>query len=309
MFSKKLRDVIPTQQLISLKFDQNINNVLELLGKYNICSAPILLSDGSVQGFVDVLDILAYLVKTSTKPLTDLIQGESFNIKTDDLKMIKKRAKDFNLQSLSQVIDISRRNPYHTLYEDQLVSDVVPIFQQGVHRVALLDRTSNKIVGVVSQTDIIHQLAQESNVSILKKRVSETKVLTGKLLSVTEDTTALDSFIQMYQSGVSSLALLDTLGTIVGTVSASDVKWIAKTDDFRSLLWSIFDFVKDIRKQQGKSEHFVACTSDSASVFDVINLMFQEKVHRVFIVDEKRKPKGVISLTDIIREIGAPIPS
>jgi len=290
-----------------LKYDQTIHQVLEVLGKYQISSAPIILPDGKPQGFVDVLDILAYLVKTSTKSLTDIIQGESFSIKTDDMKMMRKRAKDFNLKQLSEVIDISRRNPYFALQEDQPVSEVMPIFQQGVHRVALLDRLSPKIVGVVSQTDIIHQLAQDPNVSALKKLISETGILTGKLVSVTSDTMALDAFIRMQESGVSSLAILDAQGTIVGTVSASDVKWISRHEDFRTLLCSIGDYVKDIRKQQGKSDHFVACTQDSASIFDVVNLMFQEKVHRVFIVDEKRKPKGVISLTDIIREIGSPM--
>jgi len=303
METTKLRELIQKQQLVTLSMDQTVESVLDVLGRNNISSAPILGNDGKPLGFVDVLDLLAFMVRTSTKPLTDTLMGESRKLTSDDMQMLRKRTKDFKLQAVSDLIDFSRRNPYHAFYEDQTVADTLSVFQKGVHRVALLDR-NNKLIGVVSQFDIIQRIAKDQNIPALKMRVSESSGLNQNLMSVPLDTLAIDAFITMYQQGVSSLALLDNQGIIVGTVTASDVKWITKNEDFRALLHSIRDYVVDIRKAQGKSPDFVACTLPTASIFDIINLMYQERVHRVFVVDERRKPKGVISLTDILRDIG-----
>jgi len=304
METKKVGDVMGKNKLVTLNGDFTVEEALQILGQYNISSAPLFIQN-KVVGFIDVLDLLAYLVSVCTKPLMDVMVGESRKLSSDDLQMVKKRTKDFELKNVGDLVDYSKRNPFHTAYEDVSLQSVLPLFQKGVHRVAVMDR-SDKMIGILSQFDLLQELAKDPKVASLKKIVSECQNFSSKVTSVPYDMGAGDAFMYMFQNGVSSLGLMDGQGTLAGTVSAADIKWIANKPDFRDLLRSIGDFVKDIRKCQGKSENFVACTFGNASLFDVVNLMYQDKVHRVFIVDEQRHPKGILSLTDIIREIGVP---
>ncbi len=58
--------------------------------------------------------------------------------------------------------------------------------------------------------------------------------------------------------------------------------------------------LKDFEGQR-KKEPFV-CTPDS-SLIDVMEKLVQEKVHRIFIVDENKHPTGVITMIDVINAL------
>jgi CBS-domain-containing membrane protein len=72
---------------------------------------------------------------------------------------------------------------------------------------------------------------------------------------------------------------------------------------FTKLLLPVNEFLFQVRKEQGLAADFCVTCEASADLKTVVSRVVKTRVHRVFVVDEARRPIGVISLTDIIREV------
>jgi len=297
------------RSLVGLTANCSVQDAIATLNDSLISSLPILTDDKkNLHGFVDILDILAFLVKTCTKNLADTASGESFKITTDDMRMLMKRQKDFRLAHLGDIIDFSQRNPYSTLDENKTIRDAVELFAQGIHRVAVL--RNSELISVLTQSDIIVFLATElmGFPKFQEMKVRDCAYKTNQLVQVTPETVAIDAFLAMHEKGKSSVAITKD-GVFRGTLSASDIR-LAKVDtDMTRLLKSTYDFMIDVRKtQERKPEFLVTCVPES-TLAEVVQRMNKDAVHRVFVVDKEQKALGVISMTDIMRQIHSCAPT
>jgi len=108
--------------------------------------------------------------------------------------------------------------------------------------------------------------------------------------------TALHGFQQMRLAPrqVHALAIVDENGVIVGTLSSADLRGFTH-EKLGNILLPVLEFLK----AQGTHRAPVVC-EPSISIKEVVALMINEKVHRVWLVDDDNKPVGVVSMTDII---------
>jgi len=288
--------MIAAQKLIPLLPDETVESCLAKLAEFHITAAPVLEN----VGLVGVLDLLAFLVKTSTKILVDDVSGESRNLTTDDMRMLRKRAKDFKLGKVQDLIDYSKKNPWVYLFDDQTVADAMVTFSQGIHRVILFKRDSNKMLGILTQSDVVRFLAEEQKTQF-EIPVSHLKNKTEKLITVSQSTLAFDSFLKIHDNGLSSVGVLNHLGQLIGNLSAADLRLAAK--DFTLLLRSTKDYLSLVRKVEGRPSGFTVVCSTDTPLQKCVESMGAQKVHRIYIVDADQKPQAVISFTDILREI------
>jgi predicted transcriptional regulator len=297
-----LRNLIQNQKLIHLLPDETVESAFEKLYHHRITCAPILENKQSIIGLVDILDLMTYLVKVCTKPLTDTYVGESRKITTDDMSMIRKRSADFRLASVKDVVDYSKRNPILFLFEDQTVRDALDAFaSQGVHRLVLRKKESLEITGILSQTNVVQALANDSSFQKFQSSVGDLKNKTENLVTVGQHELAIDAFIKMHENSLSSVAIIDHLGHLSGNLSAADLN--GAMDNFTKLLRSTHDYIGAIRKEQGRQVDFVASIAPKTSLYDAVQMMNKQRIHRVYTVDEQKKPLAVISFTDILKEM------
>jgi len=279
--------------------NQSVYDALATFAKHNITAVPVGKDESNVIGFVDTLDVLSFLVKTCTKILTRTEVGESRSLETDDVKMLSKRAKDFKLSDLEKIIDMSKRDPYETVGEGENLSAALPKFQQGIHRVGVLDK-NGKLVGVLTQGKVIRKLLDTWNRNVAVKDV---KLKSEKIISVPPHMKVIDAFLKMQEDNLSSIAVIDG-SVLVGTLSSSDLR-VLLNYDFPRLLYSVQEFLASIRKEQGKKADFIIHCSPEANFKEAVRLAMDNHVHRIYIVDERMNPKGVISLSDIIKELSS----
>jgi CBS domain-containing protein len=116
----------------------------------------------------------------------------------------------------------------------------------------------------------------------------------------------LISFIKG-KHGISSVAVLGHMGMVLGNISMTDVKFIMKSYKHQLLWETCFQFVSLVRTQQGVEDG-----QDRIPVFDVrldttlgfaVAKLLATKSHRVWVIDEREKAIGVVSLTDVMRAI------
>jgi len=302
LLNVQLKEVLTPKKLVNLQLHETLQDVLEKFAKYNISSAPIMGDSQVVIGFVDVLDILTFLVKTCYKTLTNTSTGESRSLTTDDLAMIFKRNKDFKLKQVTDLIDISNRNKFVSFDEKTNLKDIVNVFKQGVHRIAVTSNGQQK--GIFTQSDFLNWMARDKN--RLLSFVGDLQVMnvsckTDKIVAVPPTMATIDAFLLMHKSGLSSVAVIHN-NYLLGVLSASDVRsGIEK--DFRMLLNPVQAFINEVHKLKGKPLDFLVYCPPTTKLSEVIVTLDKEHLHRILVADDSKRPLSVISLTDIICEI------
>jgi len=301
----KIQDLVKTQyEVITLRTKDSVEVALEKLSSKNFTSAPVLDDNNKIWGFIDVVDIMLFLVKVTTKEQHSRVSPPSTSLSTDDIGVIAKRSGEFALSSLLQVLstDQPRHDPYYPLTGDMGIQDAIEIFLRGVHRIAITNN-SNHIVHILTQSNIIKYLAEDPTRMGLRAelKVSEFSRLKTNLVTITTDLQTVDAFKLMADKRLNSLAIVNKLGALVGSISATDLKGL-KEFKFMRLLLPVSEFVAEIRKEQGRHAEFAVTCNEDSTLKRLVELTVLEQIHRIYLVDKNKIPLAVISLTDLIRE-------
>jgi CBS domain-containing protein len=307
----QIRDLLTNVNLITCAENESVADALDKLKSNDIISMPILSNDNKMLGFVDVLDLVAFLYNVSTRLMTTTDFGESRKLSTDDVRILGRRAKDFRLSQVRDVIDFSKRNPFHSLNEDAPLSNAIELFKNRIHRIAVMSAGKDQIVGVLTQLDVLKWLSDNSsNESInnfmktckdLKPSDKNNILQSREFVQVKWNESTIDGFLRMHDAGISAVAIVKDNNEVCGILSATDLKGLH--DDFSILLKPVGEYVENIRKNQSKSaDYLVTCPMD-CSLSEALDIVNREKVHRVLVVDNQKKPAGVITLTDMFNLI------
>jgi CBS domain-containing protein len=101
---------------------------------------------------------------------------------------------------------------------------------------------------------------------------------------------------------VSAVAIVDESGVLVGNFSASDLKLLGYGSDVTAVArpdQTLKNFVAKVRKILGDGKYPIS-VERQATTSAVIKEFTKTNVHRIYVVDDEKKPVGVISLVDII---------
>jgi len=92
------------------------------------------------------------------------------------------------------------------------------------------------------------------------------------------------------------MPLVGNNGDLVGCFSASDLR-LFPLREWTHLFLGVENFLR-VRHPASLRPVIVGETSTFS---EVLELMVKNKVHRVFVVDDAKKPVGVVSTTDVTR--------
>jgi len=308
------RELLQDQQLIWIRPNDLVDQALQKMAKNDISALPIIdapenASTGPIKGFVDVVDLVAFLASVGTRPLTDPYgAGESRSLMTDDFGMLHRRSRSFRIANTLEVSDLGKRNPLHKVSQNMTVKDLIQFFgksNESVHRVAVVDDNHN-LIGVLTQSMLIcsinNYLGDRPEIRGINASALQMTPI-DKLSSVNLNTPAYDAFIKMHLEGLSSLAVVSDRGDICENISATDLK--GALTDFKLLCHPISEYLPKTRNfvlGKKRREGLVQC-GPQESLNVLVNLVSGSGVHRVYVTDEQRKPIGVVSLTDICRTL------
>jgi CBS domain-containing protein len=100
---------------------------------------------------------------------------------------------------------------------------------------------------------------------------------------------------QMNANDVSALAVVNAEGNLVGVISRTDLVVLRAHEEFWHGL---------------RAEHVmhqdVMCVTPDTPLNEALNMLIVRRIHRLFVVDEcgeHAKPIGVLSMTDIVRDM------
>ncbi len=203
-----------------------------------------------------------------------------------------------------------------------------PMLRQCPHRFAVID-AGGMVTDIVAQSDVAMYIRRNRDIldpSIIDATVKSLGLGTQggrRITSMSVSTPVIDCFYEMERANVQAVAIVDD-GTdvLVGNLSESDIATLS-TDAFGAYALPVGEFLvhthgitpivppRDDRVYSPQSTAYgvalaqegarlVVSCQDAATVGEVLELMHVRAVHRVWVVDDARRPIGVISLADIL---------
>jgi len=298
----RVQDVLSApKDVVMLTTKATVLEALETFEQYKITSCPVL-DDSNNQciGFVDVLDCVAHLVHTTG--------GNSAVLKWEDLHHIWQQNGRFSLQTVNKIMDKSLRDPFLAATRETPLRDVIYTFAQGIHRVAVADETG-KLVDILTQSSLIKYLAQNPKLlgDIAEKTPLDLNIggNADSIVKVYDNETTIDAFRKLFDRSVSAIAIVDENGAIVSQLSSSDLREITHTLkaplNIRALLKPVKEYIEICRTTLGNSKSFLVWALPGTKIIDLVKLMDNSKVHRVWLIDNYTKLYGVFSMTDVMK--------
>jgi len=296
----------PENRIFVAQRTDKVADVWKGLATHNFLSVPVLQKTKSkYYGFVDIYDIVKFVVD---------FFGETESLKnTDDWMKLVDSSEEFKKKTVNDIMryPLNTRNPFYPIHTGYSLLHAVEILarEKGLHRIPVIDQ-ERKLITVITQTHLVDILYK--NLDILgekrNKPVGQMENYLEQVFTIHEEATAMDAFKMMVEKNVSGLAVIDNEGKLTSNISMKDLK--AMSTDTR-LFWRLYqtvhNFLLKVRKENnetgGDRPRSVIVIKPLDTLETVIKKLNEYKIHRLFIVDDHRKPVGVISLKDVLAEI------
>ncbi|RFU24335.1 hypothetical protein B7463_g12005, partial [Scytalidium lignicola] len=285
-------DVLPLSfRLIILSTELLVSKSLTILLQNGIVSAP--LWDSHTSTFAGLLTTSDYInvIQYYWQNPDALNQIDQFRLSS--LREIEKAIGVLPLETLSV-------NPERPLYE--ACRQMLKTRARRIPLVDIDDETKREsVVSVITQYRILKFIAVNVNeTEMLKKPVSEIGLGTYQnLQTATMDTTVIEVIHSMVKYNISSVPIVDEVGRVLNVFEAVDVIAVIKGGQYDELSTSVGDALS---KRSDDFAGIYTCSEDDRldSIFDTIR---KSRVHRLVVIDEDNRLKGVISLSDILQYV------
>lgn len=177
----------------------------------------------------------------------------------------------------------------------------------GVHRLNVVDG-EGRVQGILSQTDIVKYLLTKRKLfdGLTERTLNDLKIGCGPVVGVNSEFSVLDALERMSSNFISSVAVVEGDGTLIGNISMADIRFVFQHGKYHRLWMTCSNFISLTLNQKGL-EH---SGNDLFPFFDahltstlnqVMSKIVATKVHRVWItIPENQHLIGLVSLTDII---------
>lgn len=169
-WSAPCKILLKNQQLVVIDSQETITCGFEKLVKHSISSAPVFDEKrNDYVGMFDYRDLLEYFLLVFHK--------KKFNAESKDeeicIAQIVKDANEGKDVSMQFASDLSRKNPFISVSENDSIKEVVRhmLVPKHVHRVNVTNN-SKKVIGIISQTDILNYISK--NIHLFAKSLIKT---------------------------------------------------------------------------------------------------------------------------------------
>jgi CBS domain-containing protein len=291
--------------VIEIPVHASLLEAAEVLWENSILGAPVWdETNKKYSGFFDMRDILSAVI-VATEATN---KGGSFNdhmveeLTSTALDSVSTTAATPTVGYLA-----ARNRLYPCAIDDNLADICSKMIEHRCHRMPILSADeSGKLSEIISQSALI---------KFLSKQISGSKEFEVKLnksgfpykkdiVKVEETLPAIKAFKVLDSHRLSGIAVVDEEdGSLVGNTSARDIKLLAMNKGRMDLDLEIMDYLAAVRRStvMAKDRYPISHVRETDSLAHVIHMLAKTGYHRLFVVDEKNQPIGVMSIMDIVK--------
>ncbi|ETO02910.1 hypothetical protein RFI_34504 [Reticulomyxa filosa] len=272
---------------------------IEVLLQNKVMAAPVAENNQFV-GVFDLRDCIKYALQMYHRDTVDKIKSKAMEFLT-----ISPHIATNSLKYLS------RMRTFEMVKESESILSVIRVLAKGAHIVGITNEDGKKLESILTQGEVfqiiskcwemekIVQIEKDSNIALSELTKDPFKIVTTPVVTISCQIKAYEAFEKMSTSNLSGLAVVDKSGAIVHNTSATDIKlWLLNSN---SLDDTIEHFLINVRKLSLLEKYPVTSCHLTDTLSRVIAKLQATKFHRIWIVDDHRRPTGVCAITDIFR--------
>ncbi|KJE96877.1 hypothetical protein CAOG_07130 [Capsaspora owczarzaki ATCC 30864] len=296
-------------ELIVVDADSQIVSACKTLADNGISSAPVFDSaKNSYLGMLEYADLVALVL--AAKQRSHLPEGN------ESLENYISQGGQFQV-AVRHAVDISERNPFYSLFPESTLLNAVQVFSSGAVRRIVVMSGDGKLHGIISQTTVLrfvhdHLLSQMDG--IVRQTLEQLNIGSQPVVQLNGNAPVIDALELMHTHKFSSVALVESDGTISGNISLSDVKLLFRKRSLGLLSHSCRTYVATIRQEEirhASPEHPEASTAKwpywsvpvTATLHSVILKMVATRSHHIFVIDAHKRPIRIVSVGDVLRAL------
>ncbi|KAK4256957.1 hypothetical protein QN277_006611 [Acacia crassicarpa] len=300
-----------SNQVIEIKSDTTLSEAVKILTQHNILSAPVVDVEASEDatwmdryiGIVEFAGIVVWILQQSEPPSPrSPSSGSAIAAAVNGCYA----ARELEALGIGSAAATSGN-----FFEDLTSSEIYK--STKVHEI------SGRIDNVITQPAVIHMLAEcaglqwfESWGTKMLSEVGLPLVTANQIIKVYEDEPVLQAFKVMRKKRIGGVPVIERDGDkAVGNISLRDVQFLLTAPeifhDYRTI--TVKDFLTAVRGYLEKHEEvfpklseLVTCKKE-CTVKELIQLLDQKKINRIYVVDDYGNLAGVTTLRDIISRL------
>ncbi|CAG8764259.1 13728_t:CDS:2 [Cetraspora pellucida] len=291
MSPNELCEVTKKPTLVAARPTITVREALRLMAIHNFLSLPIYSHNSdNIVTIVNIVDILNYIIKEAVadEKLPSSINSE------------KARNLDSQIEAV-MTLDADQES-YRIFITDanESIKDTLKAFSKGIHRSLVIDYNNKIPPYILTQSDIIKYVQAHPECLPTIDFKSSLRSLglfkERKLITGYDYETALNVYRRMAEYRLTGIAIINSEQELVGNLSASDLRGLSY-ESIDSLVLPVLKFLGTLSNFENLLNP-LAVTPES-SLEEVLNIITVNRIHRVWIIDDKRNVKDVITLTNL----------
>jgi len=289
--TRRVVDIVgPTRPLLTLNYEDTIDSALKKLDAAHVFGA-IVHSGPVIVGLIDMKDIVKSLIKFTRIGWKDFSNENAKNL-SDEARMFTQQVVGAILSPDTHLVRVTRSAP--------ICEAIAKMVSGNVRRLVVVDELG-KTVNIITQFDIVKYLYENITEfgAIRNRSVDSLTLGTGPVICSSLDECAAAVFNFMISKNVRSIGIIngsvEDNAELVANLSLSDLKGLNEKN-FQNLAKNVFEFLLATHESP---KPLISCIG-SSSFEDVLELLIDNKIHRVYVVDKGNHPCSVISLVDIL---------
>lgn len=287
-----LSQLIEQNKLITVPASMSVEEAFNTMMKYHLTSLPVEQAEDDMNCLTfDYNDLNSYLLLVLNK-----IQVSNRSVQQD--------CQNGKPVPVGEIVKLTPKNPFYKLPESENLSTVMSILGSGVHRVAITDNEMTRIKGVLSQRRLIKYLwdnartfqnleylfnlsLQDLKIGVLNSHAKPTS-RQSRVISIQGDEPLIMALYKMHMDRISSIAVVDQQGNLIGNISVTDVKHVTRTSQYPLLHKTCRHFISIILNirglEMGKDSFPIFHVYPTSSLARTLAKLVATKSHRLWIV-------------------------
>jgi CBS-domain-containing membrane protein len=248
--------------------------------------------------FIDIQDILGYALKVMNEAELKECQREG----TNEFISLMERHKVFSEATCGQVANTSQRDIFIQVLDIANLETAISVICDlgDLHRVIVVNQ-KDELVGILSQLQLVSFLSQHvQRFGFQGKTIADLRFGYTPLVTVRSHEKVREALIRLQNHKLSAIPVLDENGNLFEHFSSSDFKVIGYDGSLMArICMTVSEFLKLLREKNPKKTalYFV---SPTLQIDEIPKKFHENRIHQMYIVDDEKKPLGVISLIDFI---------
>lgn len=288
----QLSQLIEQNKLIFVPGSLSVEETFNTLIKHHLTSLPVEASPGDMNCLTfDYNDLNSYLLLVLNKI-------------TINNKQVTQDCQNGKPVAVGEIVKLTPKNPFYKLPETETLSTVMGILGTGVHRVAITNVEMTQIKGILSQRRLIKYIwdnarsftqlepllnssLQDLKIGVLNTSSKPTS-RQSRVISIQGEEPLIMALYKMHTERISSIAVIDPQGNLIGNISVTDVKHVTRTSQYPLLHKTCRHFISVILNSRGletgKDSFPIFHVYPTSSLARTLAKLVATKSHRLWIV-------------------------